>query len=290
MPMSKKYFITTEDDGVIRTDKLMAKKFPTYSRSALAKLFQLNLIKKNDDPLNPGDKIRPNTKIEYDLGPLQETPEVIHLPIIYEDKDLVVVDKPAGIISHARGRFWQEASVASFIRDKISNSTGDRAGIVHRLDRATSGVMVCAKTPEVLSFMQKQFSERKVTKTYIAVVSGKPKYKEAIIDAPIARNLKNPKKFMVSVRGKSSQTKYSTIKSDQNYSTLELKPKTGRTHQLRVHLNYIKAPIVGDELYDGKKYKRLLLHAYKIRIKMPSGKIKSFTSPIPDDFKDIYKN
>lgn len=286
--MAKENLTVTEEDGSLRADKFLANKFPEYSRAALAKLFLLNLIKINGESIQPGHKLRPGTIIEYDLGPLQEKPEVIPLPIIYEDNDVVVVNKPTGIISHARGKFWQEASVASFIRDRISGMDGERGGIVHRLDRATSGVMVCAKNEATLSFLQKQFSERKVEKTYIAVVKGRPKLDEAIIDAPIARDMTIPQKFKVDINGKVAQTSYKVIKQSDKYSTLELKPKTGRTHQLRVHLLYIGLPIVGDPLYGNTEYPRLMLHARELKITLPSGDQAVFTAPVPQEFDNIY--
>lgn len=288
--MPKQTLTITEEDGVVRVDKHLANVFSEYSRAALAKLFVMNLIKLNGEPIQPGHKLRPGTTIEYDLGPLQEKPEVIALPIIFEDKDVIVVNKPTGIISHARGRFWQEASVASFIRDRISGMDGERGGIVHRLDRATSGVMICAKNEATLKFLQKQFSDRKVQKTYIAVVEGKPKNDVAIIDAPLTRDLKAPRQFKVSPDGKQSQTSYKVLKQSDNYSTLELKPKTGRTHQLRVHLQYIGNPIVGDELYSKHKYSRLLLHAYTLEISMPDGELKTFKADVPKEFEEIYKD
>ena len=288
--MPKQTLTISDEDGVVRVDKHLANVFSEYSRAALAKLFVMNLIKLNGEPIQPGHKLRPGTTIEYDLGPLQEKPEVIALPIIFEDKDVIVINKPTGIISHARGRFWQEASVASFIRDRISGMDGERGGIVHRLDRATSGVMICAKNEITLKFLQKQFSDRKVQKTYIAVVEGKPKNDVAIIDAPLTRDLKAPRQFKVSPDGKQSQTSYKVLKQSDKYSTLELKPKTGRTHQLRVHLQYIGNPIVGDELYSKHEYNRLLLHAYSLEISMPDGELKTFKADIPKEFKEIFEN
>ena len=283
----KKHYTITENDGVVRVDKFLAVLHPEYSRAALAKLFTLNLIKLNSQPIQPGHKLRPGTTFEYDLGPLQAKPEVIQLPIIYEDNNVIVVDKPAGVISHARGKFWQEASVASFIRDRISGFSGDRGGIVHRLDRATSGVMICAKNEATLTFLQKQFSERLVQKTYVAIVKGEPKLEKALIDAPIARNLHTPKMFTVQEGGKSAQTEYSLIKKSNGYSMLELSPKTGRTHQLRVHLQYLHLPIVGDELYDGEKFSRLLLHAQKLVISIPDYGETTFISPLPKEFNEL---
>lgn len=284
--MAKHTLTVTEDDGVVRVDKHLANMFPEYSRAALAKLFDLNLIKLKGEALQPGYKLRPGAEIEYDLGPLQEKPEVIALPILYEDKDIIVVNKPAGIISHARGRFWQEASVASFIRDRISGMDGERGGIVHRLDRATSGVMVCAKNEAALKFLQKQFHDRKVTKTYIALVVNEPKEHKARIIAPIGRNEKDPKKFHVITTGKPAETHYEIIGKNRLGTLLELTPLTGRTHQLRVHLLYIHRPIIGDELYGGKTHDRLMLHAHRITITVPGGDKCTFEAPLPNEFKN----
>lgn len=281
--MSKEYLKVTEDIGVIRIDKLMATTFNQYSRAALTKLFDLNLIKKDGLPLRPGEKIRPGTIIEYDLGPLQEKPEVIPLPIIYEDENVIVINKPAGIISHARGRFWQEASVASFIREKISGFSDERGGIVHRLDRATSGVMICAKNVSSLKMLQKQFHDRKVEKTYLAVTNVRPKEDEAKIIAPIGRNEKDPKTFHVTTTGKNSETYYKIIAENEKRYQLELKPKTGRTHQLRVHLKYINCPIIGDTLYGGLEYPRLLLHAHTLSITIPVKGRKTFKAELPKE-------
>jgi 23S rRNA pseudouridine1911/1915/1917 synthase len=283
----KSHYTITDEDGVVRVDKFLAHLHPEYSRAALAKLFVLNLIKLKGEPIQAGHKLRPGTEFEYDLTPLQAVPDVIPLPIVYEDENVIVVNKPAGIISHARGRFWQEASVASFIRDRISGMDGERGGIVHRLDRATSGVMICAKNEATLKFLQKQFSDRKVQKTYIAVVEGTPEPAEAIIDAPIGRDMKEPKKFKVHEDGKTAQTTYRVVKNGKDMSMLELQPKTGRTHQLRVHLLYINHPIIGDELYSKKPYERLLLHAKSLQITMPNGEQKIFEAPLPVEFEEV---
>jgi 23S rRNA pseudouridine1911/1915/1917 synthase len=282
----KKTLIITENDGVVRVDKHLANVFPEYSRAALAKLFTLNLIKLKGEPIQPGHKLRPGSEIEYDLGPLQAKPEVIELPIIYEDENVIVVNKPVGIISHARGKFWQEASVASFIRDRVSGMDGERGGIVHRLDRATSGVMICAKNEATLKYLQKQFQDRKVQKTYIAVTSHKPKEDAAIIDAPIGRNMNDPKKFHVTKEGKSAQTMYKIIEETKGRIFIELSPKTGRTHQLRIHLAYINCPIIGDELYGGEKFSRLMLHAQKLHITLPGGLDKVFIAELPQEFTE----
>lgn len=275
----------TKADGVVRIDKFMANTFPEYSRAAITKLFDLKIIKRNGIALKPGEKVRPGALIEYDLGPLQEKPEVIPLPIIYEDSYVVVIDKPTGIISHARGKFWQEASVASFIRDKVKDNNGVRGGIVHRLDRATSGVMICAKDEQTLKFLQKQFHDRQVIKKYVAIVEGVPEHSEATIEAPITRNLRDPKRFKVSSSGKIATTDYRVVNTNDAYSLLELTPRTGRTHQLRLHLKHINKPIVGDDLYGGEKASRLMLHACQLHIRLPNGEHKEFKADIPLELK-----
>lgn len=288
-----------------RVDKLLADALPQYSRAALHKLFELDLIKLNGEVVKPGHKVREGAVIIADISPLSQEQQVEVLPIIYEDKNVIVIDKPAGIISHARGRYWYEPSVASFIRaytlDMLPGSkpkvekikTGEikkviayeRAGIVHRLDRATSGVMVCAKNESTAKFLQKQFADRKVEKKYIAVLEGIPENDEAIIDAPIDRNPKKPSTFRVGANGKSAQTHYVVIKKGVDRCLVEFKPLTGRTHQLRIHAQYIKHPIVGDILY-GKEDKRLYLHAHSITLAIPVTGITTFTSKLPGDFDE----
>jgi len=158
---------------------------------------------------------------------------------------------------------------------------------VHRLDRATSGVMVCAKNQVTLSFLQKQFSDRKVKKTYMAVVKGHMKPAEAIIDMPIERNPKAPSTFRVGPNGKASQTKYTVVESRGDYDVVRLEPMTGRTHQLRVHLTHQKHPIVGDTFYNGEPADRLFLHAFSLEITLPGGEQKTFQAPLPKVFNQL---
>lgn len=276
--------LTNKTDKPIRADVLLASFYPQYSRAALTKLFDMNLVHKNKDVIKPGDKIQPYTAIFADISPIQQVAEVIDIPIIYQDKNVIVVNKPPGMISHARGKYWDEASVASFMRDKVSGMDGERAGIVHRLDRATSGVMVCAKNTQTLSFLQKQFSKRKVIKTYIAIVNGVLEPPESIIDIPLARNPSKPQTFIVNANGKSAKTEYHVLCQQDIYSAIKLYPLTGRTHQLRVHLKYLNKPIIGDSLYGGKEYKRLMLHAYSIKINIPEKGEQTYTAPLPNEF------
>ncbi len=283
--MPRQWITVTEELVGKRTDKLIADYFPSYPRAALHKLFKSDDVTLNEKPTKPGIKVRLGDSIRIDLSPLEIKIEDIDLPIIYEDEDVLVVNKPAGVISHARGRYFDEPSVASFVRQKVAELTGERSGIVHRLDRATSGVMVCAKNPEALSWLQRQFSDRRVQKTYMAIVVGSMPTQEGRIDMPIARNTAKPVTFQVDPSGKDSVTNFKVVSCHNNYTLLELKPVTGRTHQLRVHLSHLKHPIVGDGLYNGETAERLMLHAYSLVIALPSKELVTFIAPIPEEFK-----
>lgn len=270
-----------------RLDVFLAGKFPAISRSFLQKLCSNDQILVNGEPQKSGYKLSPNDKVTvlYDMASIDEI-EDIELPIIYQDDDVLVINKPAGVISHARGRYWNEPSVASFVR-QITGQDGERAGIVHRLDRATSGVMICAKTIAAMAHLQKQFADRIVQKTYVAIVEGHIKPEQAIIDMPIERNPKAPATFRVGPNGKTSQTEYRVIKSSENFDMVELLPKTGRTHQLRVHLKHTGHPILGDILYEGGQAERLFLHAKSLELSLPSGKKQVFEAPLPDEFMKV---
>ena len=283
--MPRQWITVTEELVGKRTDKLIADFFPSYPRTALHKLFASEHVLLNGAVTKPGIKVRLNDSLRVDLSPLEITIADIELPILYEDDDVLVVNKPSGVISHARGRYFDEPSVASFVRQKVVELTGERSGIVHRLDRATSGVMVCAKNTEALSWLQRQFSDRKVQKTYAAVIFGAMPTDEGMIDMPIARNPLKPVTFYVHDSGKQATTNYRVLAHEKGYSLIELKPVTGRTHQLRVHLAQLGHPIVGDELYHGEDAERLMLHARSLTITLPSKEVTTFEAPLPEEFK-----
>jgi 23S rRNA pseudouridine1911/1915/1917 synthase len=273
----------------VRLDAYIAQKYPNYSRALIQKLIKNGHVKvdgsivvKTSTPVNGSEQIF------IDEIKLKLPDQPLHLDIIYEDVNCVVINKPLGILVHSKGAYNPEATVASWLKDRKDfdfPADNDRGGIVHRLDRATSGVMICAKNKNTLGFLQKQFQNRKAKKTYVALVEGVPKQDHAIIDLPIDRNPKKPQTFRVSNNGKTAQTEYKMLKTDQKTSLLELKPVTGRTHQLRVHMNYINNPIVGDVLYGGKIADRMYLHAKSLEITIPGGERKVFDSELPKEFE-----
>lgn len=273
-----------------RLDQKVVELIPSLSRAFAAKLIEEGKVTVNGRPqTKAGYKLRDgdDVAVDYDVTQLGQIPD-IDLPVLYEDDDCVVICKPVGVLSHSKGAFNPEATVATWLRSRLNGLSGERGGIVHRLDRATSGVMICAKTPEALSWLQKQFAQRKAKKTYAAVIAGELEPTEAVIDMPIERNPKTPATFRVGVQGKHAITGYRTVASNEHYSLVELKPETGRTHQLRVHLSHFHHPIVGDVLYGGEPAERLFLHAEELEITIPAGhERKTFTAPIPDDFKHL---
>lgn len=270
-----------------RLDHYVVSQLPELSRSAAEKLIEAENVQVNGAVVTkPAYKVRADDKITIDYAPGSPLAPVIELPVIYEDNSCVVINKPTGVLTHSKGAFNPEATVATWLRSRVHGLTGERAGIVHRLDRATSGVMIGAKTPEALAWLQKQFSQRKVKKTYVAVVTGELNPTQAIIDMPIERNPKKPQTFRVGANGKPAVTEYKVLKTDGALSLLELKPTTGRTHQLRVHLRQLGHPILGDELYGGRPADRLYLHARSLELTLHNKQRRLFEVTVPPEFEE----
>lgn len=269
-----------------RLDLYVVRLMPSLSRASIAKLIEQGRVAVNGVPQSKaGHKLKSQDTVKVDYPEeLLAVPD-IDLSVIYEDEDCVVISKPAGLLTHSKGAFNPEATVATWLSGRIKGMSGDRAGIVHRLDRATSGVMIAAKTPEAMAWLQKQFAQRKTKKTYVAVAQGVFKEPAAVIDMPIERNPKRPQAFRAGSAGKPAQTAYKVLRSDANYSLVELKPVTGRTHQLRVHLQQIGHPILGDSLYGGKPAERLFLHAKSLELTLPNRERKLFEVPLPPEFE-----
>lgn len=280
-------FRVSADNVGSRLDVFLVSVVPDLSRSSIQKLCLDNKVLVNGKVQPTKYKVRDGDELAvyFDPKDLDEIP-IIDLPILYEDDDCLVIDKPAGVLTHSKGGFNPEATVATFIRNRVIGMDGERAGIVHRLDRGTSGVIICAKTPEALQWLQKQFSTRRTKKEYLAVIEGSLEPSEAVIDAPIARNPRDPKTFQVSTSGKPAETGYKVLETGHGHSLVLLRPKTGRTHQLRVHLSYLKHPIVGDVIYKGAPNSRLLLHARQLEITLPNRERKVFISATPKEFAE----
>ncbi len=285
-------FKAKKNEAGKRADVFVASKYPDFTRSSLKKLFITDQVMIGDKPIKASYLLHEGDVLTLSTKQLFAEPASIEIPILHEDDNVIVLNKPAGVLTHSKGALNTEATVASFIKPLLTdkNLVGNRAGIVHRLDRATSGVLIAAKNEKALKWLQKQFSTRKTNKVYLAIVEGTPEPQEAIIDAPIERNPKKPQTFRVGDSGRPAQTRYKVLKilnqSSNLYSLVELVPKTGRTHQLRVHLKYIGHPVVGDRIY-GHGGDNTYLHAKSLEIVLPSGQKKCFEAPTPKIFKDF---
>lgn len=281
-------FAVTSDKK--RLDNILSSLYPDISRSTWQKRIKAGHVSVNGEvqtspkfAATDADTIAVHTPDEADYSEHE-------LPIIYIDENVIVINKPVGILTHSKGAMNEEFSVADFFRRYSTyNTDTNRPGIVHRLDRDTSGIMIGARNPETATMLQKQFADRKTKKTYLAVVEGMLKQDTAKIELPIGRNPSAPSTFRVDAKGKVATTNYTVLDASDTESLVELRPVTGRTHQLRVHMSYIGNPIVGDRVY-GKSADRLYLHAYKLEVTIPSGDRRVFSAPIPAEFKTKFPN
>lgn len=259
----------------VRLDILMGEYFKSYNRSSLQKFIEFGFVTvEGEVAKKPNQKFERGVKIDLKIPTTMKNADLVP-EVIYEDGNVMVLDKPAGLLSMPRAQYCPEKTLENY------------GLLVHRLDRDTSGVVILAKSPEVQMFLKKQFQDREAHKTYYAIVSGRPKLDEAKIDLPIARDLKRPTTFRVDPNGKESETYYKVVKSSGKYSLVELRPTTGRTHQLRVHMKYLGHPILGDPIYGEEKADRLYLHANKLEVTLPGGKKAVFEAKLPKEFTDV---
>lgn len=283
--------VLSEDEKTekFRLDKELVEKYPGYNRSTLQTFIKSGYVTVDGKVAKkPNTLIEKESKIELNLPKeltdeklKQKAVDAMRPETIFEDENVLVLNKPSGLLSMAKGEYTAEPTLE------------DYGLLVHRLDRDTSGVVILGKNEETQKMLRKQFQDRKAHKTYYAVVEGRPKLDEAMIDLPMSRNIKHPTTFVVDANGKPAQTYYKVIKSGKKYSLLELRPTTGRTHQLRVHLKYLGTPILGDRVYGNAPADtdmRLYLHANKLEITIP-GKPENqrvvFEAPLPKEFSDV---
>ena len=260
----------------VRLDILMKEIYKSYNRSSLQKFIESGFVTVDGElVLKPNAKFERGVKLDLKVPGIIKNADLVP-EVVYEDDNVIVINKPAGLLSMAKGEYCPEVTLEKY------------GLLVHRLDRDTSGVVILAKTPEVQGFLKKQFQDRKTHKTYYAVVCGQPKLNEARIDLPMARDLKRPTTFRVDANGKPAETFYKVLKTDGKHSLLELKPTTGRTHQLRVHMKYMGNPILGDPVYGTESADRLYLHAGALEITLPGGIRRTFEVPMPESFSHVF--
>ncbi len=293
--------IVNENDKGKRLDIYIAENFNELSRTMIKKLIESNNILVNDKSEKVSYKVQANDNISIDIPEAKETKlkaQEIPLDIIYEDSDIIVINKPKGMVVHpANGNpdGTLVNAILSICKNSLSGIGGElRPGIVHRLDKDTSGLIIVAKNDKAHINMSEQIKERNVKKTYIALVRGNVPEEEATINMPIGRSTKDRKKMAVTKNGKQAITHFKVLKRYSKYTLLEIKIETGRTHQIRVHMAEIGYPVVGDAVYSNGKnefgIEGQMLHAYKLEFMHPiTNKHMELTAPLPQYFEEILK-
>ena len=284
-----------------RLDSYIAKEEPSLSRTMIKKLIEDGNICVNGKIKKTSYKVENNDEIEIEIPEAKDInlkAQDIPIEIIYEDSDIIVVNKPKGMVVHPAignpdGTLVN--AIMNICKDSLSGIGGEvRPGIVHRLDKDTSGLLMIAKNDNSHIKMSEQIKNREVTKIYIALVRGIISENEATIDMPIGRSTKDRKKMAVTKNGKNAITHFKVLKRYDKYTLLQIKIDTGRTHQIRVHMAEIGHPVVGDMVYSNGKndfgIEGQMLHSHKLEFKHPiSGKAMCLEAPIPEYFENVLK-
>ncbi len=290
----------SKDGAQLRLDRFLARQLPDYSRSRLQQLIRTGFVRLNGATTRPRQLVRSGDKVELTEPPLEKIesqPEPIPLEILFEDNDLIVINKPAGLVVHPGAGHRQHTLVNALLSHctTLSGIGGkERPGIVHRLDKETSGCLVVAKNDEAHRELSRQFAERVVEKTYLALVAGKLRKRAGVIEEKIGRHPVHRQRMSVSSsRGRPAKTEYRVVRSGNQASLVECRLHSGRTHQVRVHLHHLGHPVLGDKVYAtraAKDFPRQMLHAWKLGFRHPgTGDWKSLEAPLPDDFATAVK-
>jgi 23S rRNA pseudouridine1911/1915/1917 synthase len=291
--MTARYHLVADAPG-LRLDKFVGDRCPGLSRTRARRLIEEGCVTVNDRPAKPSFTLSVGDKVDVSVPPESPpdlSPEPIPLEIVYEDADLLVIDKPAGLAVHpAPGH--PSHTLANAVLAHLPALAEDvdslRPGIVHRLDKDTSGLIIVAKNRAAHENLSDQFKSRSVSKAYIVLVKGKLSPESGVIEAAIGRDPRNRQRMAVVARGREARTEYRVIQYIGDYSLLEIRPRTGRTHQIRVHLAAIGFPVVGDTTYGvaSPHLSRQFLHASRLGFNLPStGRPVEFTSPLPPDLE-----
>lgn len=283
-----------------RLDVFVCDELENFSRSLVQKMIKDGKVTVNGKTVNPSWPLTPGETVEIELPSAHTTRTQLKDLTVHDDKDFFVVIKPAGLLVHPQSPVWEtnQDAVFSFEETLVSiilanppkgfDKDMPRAGLVHRLDRETSGVMLIAKNQEFQEAMVELFASRQVHKTYHAIACGEIPDDEGLIDVPIGRIAGG--KIKASDVGREAVTGYKTLERKNGFTRVELYPKTGRTNQLRVHLNWLGYPVLGDWLYEGATADRLMLHSKQVEFVHPfTGKKLKFEAPVPPDFTAAWK-
>jgi len=289
------------DENSQRLDKFLVACLPEFSRTRLQNLIDEGLVQVNGAPAQKaGQMLDAPAVVEVHIPPTQVTglvPEAIPLEIVFENADLLVVNKPAGMVAHPSPGHYSGTLVHAALAHapEMEGVGGElRPGVVHRLDRDTSGLILLAKNDAAYHKLQNQFRDRQVRKAYLALVDGRPPTPTGRIEAPIGRNTSHRQMMTIveAAKGREAVTEYRTLETFPKHTLLEAHPLTGRTHQIRLHLKFIGCPVAGDTVY-GKKHSTLpiarhFLHAARLTITLPGEATpRTFEAPLPADLQGV---
>jgi 23S rRNA pseudouridine1911/1915/1917 synthase len=292
--------IVSANEAKLRLDQFLAKRLPEFSRSRLQHLIRDGFVRLNNSTSRPRQIVRGGDKVEVIEPPLEKIealPEPIPLEILFEDNDLIVINKPAGLVVHP-GAGHREHTLVNALLNHCATLPGiggkERPGIVHRLDKETSGCVVVAKNDATHRDLSRQFAARTVEKIYLALVAGKLRKPAGVIEERIGRHPVDRKRMSATtLRGRAARTEYRVVRSSDQASLIECRLHSGRTHQIRVHLHHLGHPVLGDKVYAprlAKDFPRQMLHAWKLGFRHPRTKEwKNFEAPLPDDFAAAIK-
>jgi 23S rRNA pseudouridine1911/1915/1917 synthase len=293
--MSHTFQVEEKEEGE-RLDRFLARR-AGLSRSQVQKLVSGGFVVMGEKGARPALRLKRGEEVRLTVpppAPSTLSPEAIPLGIVYEDQDVVVVDKPAGLCVHPAPGHPSGTLVNALLAryPELSLMASPRPGIVHRLDIDTSGVIMVARNEAARLFLSRELKSRRVEKKYLALVRGDVSPAEGVIEAPIGRNPGNRKKMAVVPGGREAHTGYRVLRRFEGFTLVEASPETGRTHQIRVHFAHLGHPVAGDKVYGGKSplFKRQFLHAYRLAFRHPrDGRWLEFTSPLPPDLEEGLK-
>jgi 23S rRNA pseudouridine1911/1915/1917 synthase len=288
------------NEAKLRLDQFLAKLLPEFSRSRLQQLIRDGFVRLNNKTSRPRQIVRGGDKIELTepaLEKIETLPEAIPLEILFEDDDLIVINKPPGLVVHP-GAGHREHTLVNALLNHCETLSGiggkERPGIVHRLDKETSGCLVVAKNDATHRDLSEQFAARTVEKIYLTLVAGKLPKTAGVIEGKIGRHPVHRQRMSAATpRGRAAKTEYRLVRSSDRATLIECRLHSGRTHQIRVHLHHLGHPVLGDKVYAprlAKNFPRQMLHAWKLGFRHPrTEEWKSFEAPLPDDFAAAIK-
>lgn len=290
----------------MRLDQVLAELFTDYSRSKLQTWVKLGRVKVNGAALKAKDKLEGGEEIELDAEAevvIISEAEAIPLDIIFEDESLLIINKPAGLVVHPAVGNWSGTLLNALLHHDASLETLPRAGIVHRIDKETSGLLMIAKTLQAHNSLTEQLQDRAIQREYLAITKGRMTA-GGTVDEPIARHPTDRKRYTVKESGKYAVTHYRVVQRYTHHTLIRVKLETGRTHQIRVHMAHIRFPLLGDQVYGGRfqmppacseqlanalrNFKRQALHATKLGLRHPvTHEYLEWEQPMPDDMTDL---